>query len=66
MIIGMCSLEETNCDHYVIIQGVVKGTENGGRSTFFEGMKESFQRKINFRTKNFILCEIFSDGARPA
>jgi hypothetical protein len=29
-------------------------------------MKESFERKINFRTKNFILCEIFSEGARPA
>jgi hypothetical protein len=25
----------TNSDHYVIIQGVVRGTENGGQSTFF-------------------------------
>jgi hypothetical protein len=34
-IMGLCSLEETNSDHYVIIQGVVKGTENLGQSTFF-------------------------------
>jgi len=34
-IIGLCSLEETDSDHYVIIQGVVRGTENGGQSTFF-------------------------------
>ena len=34
-IIGLCSLEETNSDHCVIIQGVVRGTENGGQSTFF-------------------------------
>jgi hypothetical protein len=28
-------LEETNFYHYVIIQGVVKGTEDGGQSTIF-------------------------------
>jgi len=28
-------LEETNSDHYAVIQGVVRGTENGGQSTIF-------------------------------
>lgn len=33
---------------------------------FLQEMKDSFQRKINFRTKKFILCQIFSKGARPS
>lgn len=62
-IIGLCSLEETNSDHSIIIQGVVRGTEN---PLSLQEMGDSFQRKINFRTKSFILCQIFSEGATPA
>lgn len=53
-IVGLCSLKEANSDHYAVIQGVVRGTENRGQSLL--EMKDSFQRKINFKTKKFILC----------
>jgi hypothetical protein len=55
-LIGLCSLEETNSDHCVIIQGVVRGTKNENNPLSLQEMKDSFQRKINFRTKSFFLC----------
>jgi hypothetical protein len=33
---------------------------------YLQEMEDSFQRKINFTTKSFILCYVFSEGARPA